>query len=90
MLSWVFFGFIGWGIPFLIMRPKGGKIRGVVAYGAGFLTTFAAAFAALWYLEEVAHVPPLQANHVLGPGLWAALLAPGLGIWTAKKGRAAK
>lgn len=90
MLTWLVFGLIGWGIPFLIMRAKGGKIRGILAYGAGFLVTFVTTFAALWYLEELAHVPPLQADHVIGPGLWAALLAPALGIWTGKKARDSK
>lgn len=90
MLTWFIFGLVGWGLPFLIMRKKGGRGRGVVAYLVGFIVTFIATFGALWYLEEVAHIVPLQANHVIGPGMWAALLGPALGLWTAKRVRAAK
>lgn len=89
MLDWLIFGFVGWAIPFLIMRKKGGRGRSIVAYILGFVTTFILTFAALLFLEEAAHVPPLQANHVVGPGICAAILGPALGLWTAIKARVA-
>jgi hypothetical protein len=70
------------------MRKKGGIALGILAYAVGFLTTIFATYGAMWCLTEVAHIAPSQA-HLLGIGGWAAILGPVLGIWTARKARAA-
>ncbi len=87
MFDWLFFGAIAVGISYLIARNSGTWERAVIAYFAALIVTFAATFGTLWGLEEIAHMAPIEANRVIGPGIWCALLGPVLGLVWARRQR---
>jgi hypothetical protein len=70
-----------WGMPYLLARPLGRSVAGLVAVGAGV-----GAWAAFWRFEEGAQTPVLE--YAVFAVLTTVAYAGGLALWWAVRDRA--
>lgn len=77
-------GGLAFGVPYLLLRKIGGFGRSLLAYGAGFLVSFAASLSLLLITPAILHASTGDTDRVLGPGVFCAVIGPVLGVLAAK------
>jgi hypothetical protein len=80
-------GGLAFGVPYLLLRKTGGLQRSLLAYGAGFLVSFAASASLLLITPTLLQASTGDADRVLGPGLLCSMVGPILGVLAAKQVR---
>jgi hypothetical protein len=87
LLTVLVLGGVAGSVPFILLRKTGGIGRSAFAYAMGFLVSSSTSFGVLLTMQAILPAPVLDADRVIGSGLFCAVVGPALGVLAAKRFR---
>jgi hypothetical protein len=87
LLTVLVLGGVAGGVPFVLLRKMGGFGRSAFAYAMGFLVSSSTSIGVLLTTQAILPAPVLDADRVIGSGLFCAVIGPALGVVAAKRFR---
>jgi hypothetical protein len=85
VLTILFLGRVAGAVPFVMLRKMGGLGRSAFAYAMGFLISSSTSIGVFLTMQAVLPAPVLDADRVIGSGLFCAVIGPALGMVAAKR-----
>jgi hypothetical protein len=87
VLTILVLGSVAGGVPFVLLRKMRGIGRSAFAYAMGFLVSSSTSIGVFLTTQAVLPAPVLDADRVIGSGLFCAVIGPALGMVAAKRYR---